>query len=194
LLPLLLCSAHALAQKSQRVFGFDAQQLSSWYHFHAVSQAPQPLGTVKPQRNTPSTVFVLINGNFGGTFNVSGIGAGTSASGNNYIDITTNRALSFSASSFGSMQLNGTPASTAGSIYYEMQLYAGTSTSVGAPLSALVSGTDSGFNGQAVTLASASIPPDNHVVLRLTRKVSLTLLAQGNKDYTASGTITVSIN
>ena len=179
---------------SANIYAFTPQQLTAWYRSGAIPQLPILPHGMKLKPPTTPTVSVHIIGNFSGTFNVHGAGSGASAQSDNFIDITTTEALMFTASSFTSLQLNSAPASSVGSITYEMQIYAGTSSSVGSPLTSAVSGTDAGFNGQSIILPLGSIPGDNRVVLRLSRILSINQLAAGAKDYTASGTISVSIN
>lgn len=174
------------------VYSFSSEQLQKWNRFFGVS-APQPMGAPPPP-SSGSVVHVLVSGNFGATFTVHGAGSGTASRGDNYIDITTNRPLTFTASGFVTLQTGGSSASTAGSIVYEMQLYAGTSSSVGSAIGSAQSGIDAAFNGATLQLLANQIPGDNHVVLRLSRTLTLSQLAKGANDYTASGTISVTIN
>jgi hypothetical protein len=137
---------------------------------------------------------VTVSGNFGGTFTVTGPGSGTSTRQDEYINITTNQPLAFQASNFTTLMKGGSSASSAGAITYEMQLYAGTSSSIGSSLTGAVNGTDAAFDGMQLILTNANIPGNNEVVLRLSRTLSLTQLAEGGTTYTASGTIVLSIN
>lgn len=188
----MLTAAHiaalVLGGRQRQLFAYSADQLSGW---NPVTPAAPVSRLIAP---AASHITVHINGNFGGTFNVTGMGAGASSRSDNLIDIVTNRPLTFSTFGFTSIQENGSDAPAIGSIGYEMQMYAGTSSSVGAALTGAVSGTDTGFNGQTLTLGGGSIPGDNRVVLRLSRTLTLSQVAKGGKDYTATGTISVSIN
>jgi len=173
-----------LAQRN-RVFGFNSTQQASRF------QPYNPHGQKKP---SSFGYQVSVIGNFGATFTVRGMGTSNSGRQDEFVDIVTNQPLSFQATSFTTLMLGGSSASAAGSITYEMELYAGTSMSVGAPITSAVSGTDSGFNGAQVVLSGASIPGNGQVVLRLSRTLSLTERAEGATIYTASGTIVLTIN
>lgn len=187
LVGLALAAACASAQQ-RRVFGFNSAQLRAWYRYYGIHP---PTGIRRPPT---SIVAVTMSGNFGGTFTVHGAGSNTSSRADNYIDITTNRGLTFQTSGFTTLATGGSPAPTAGNVLYEMQLYAGTSSSIGGALTSAQSGIDTAFNGLTWTLAAGSIPGDGHVVLRLSRTLSLGQLAEGAAAYTANGTIVLTIN
>jgi hypothetical protein len=191
---LVLSALVAIGHGQHRAaFGFNSTQLTSWYRYYGVApQNPLQGKTLAP--STAPVVHVAVSGNFGATFSVHGAGAATNSRNDSYIDVSTNRPLTFQANSFTTLQNGGSSVPTAGSILYEMQLYAGTSGSVGSAITAAQSGTDNGFNGATVTLASGAIPGDGHVVLRLSRTLTLGQLARGGQDYSATGTITVTIN
>ena len=193
---MLLCvhlTAESFASVAQRtgVYGFTTVQLSPWTRVGSVIEHSITTRS-RPGPQTMEEVSVI--GNFGGTFTVNGIGTASSSRSDEYININTNEPLSFTAANFTTLYSGGSQASTAGSISYEMQLYAGTASSVGAALSGPVDGTDSGFNGGNIVLASGAIPSNGNVVLRLSRTLNLTQLAEGNTTYTATGQIVLSIN
>ncbi len=169
-----------------RVYAYGSNEtVAARTSFQAVQQKK------KPQSGGTQ---VYVTGNFGATFSVNGAGSNTSSREDEFINITTNEPLSFTASSFTTLMSGGSSASTVGSIEYQMQLYYGTAASVGAAITANVSGTDAGFNGAQLVLTSAEVPGNGEVVLRISRTLTLNQLAAGATTYTASGTLVLSIN
>jgi len=177
-----LLASICLGQKN-RVFGFNSLQRLTGNQ--AASKLKKPMST---------GYMVSVIGNFGGTFTVHGMGSSNSGRQDEFINIVTNEPLIFQAANFTTLMAGGSPASSAGSITYEMQLYDGSSSSVGAAITAPVSGTDAGFNGAQAVLSTASVPGNGLVVLRLSRTLTLSQLAEGATTYTASGTIVLTIN
>lgn len=146
----------------------------------------------KPGQTPPS--YVNISGNFGGVFYVTGVGSSTSQSQSNLINITSNRSLTFTAISFKPLQLGSSTESAMGTVTYSMALYLGNSGHVGALIAGPVSGTDSGFNGQSVSVNSTQIPAGGTLVLRISRMLSLTGQATGACTLVGTGYIGVTIN
>lgn len=184
-------AAPAWCAQRRTVFAFDSRQIAAWNSYYHVNVSPTRQA---PHPYSGSGVQVTINGNFGGTFNVSGPGNGTSSRGDNNIDVSTNASLTFTATNFTTLHLSGADASSAGSIAYQMQLFAGTSSSIGSAISSSVGGTDAGFNGASLTLTVGQIPSGGNLVFKLSRTLSLSSLAIGGQTYTATGTIVVTIN
>ncbi len=81
-----------------------------------------------------------------------------------------------------------------GSITYSMALYQGTPSHIGSLVSGPVSGTDSGFSGQSLTLVETQIPTDGNLVLVFTRTLNLTEKAMGAYKLVGTGNIGVTIN
>jgi hypothetical protein len=190
---LYILPALALMAGGQRraVFSFDSTQITPWPGSYA-SQTPVQYNSKRP--SSIGTAQVSVIGNFGGTFTVSGIGSSSSSRSDELINITTNRPLTFLAANFTILYAGLSQANTAGNITYEMQLYAGSASSVGAALTGAVGGTDNSFNGSTLVLSSGIIPANGQVVLRLSRTLNLTQYAEGQTTYTASGVVIVSIN
>ena len=133
--------------------------------------------------------YVYISGNFGGTFNVQGIGAGYDpVTEVNQVEVRTNRTLSFTAAGFYGI-------GTAGTIGYTLSLlqdYPSNGTVLAGTGASL---NDAGFNGSTVVLdANTQLPLDGKATLQLTRQLYLNQSALGGKAYTAGGTIQVSVN
>ncbi|HEY3780809.1 MAG TPA: hypothetical protein VGL56_06985 [Fimbriimonadaceae bacterium] len=177
--------------QQRSIFTFNSSQASAWPVQH-YAQAPIIIGSKRPQGMGGEQVSVI--GNFGGTFSISGIGSTSSSRSDELINITTNLPLTFLAANFTILYVGGAQANTAGSITYEMQLYAGTAASVGAPLTGAVGGTDNMFNNSGFSLSAGAIPANGQVVLRLSRTLNLTQYAEGANTYTASGIINLTIN
>lgn len=174
------------AGQRPRVFAYGSKETVAAYNaFQATQKKKKPQG---------SGTQVYVTGNFGATFTINGPGSNTSSREDEFISITTNEPLSFTASSFTTLMAGGSSASAVGSIRYEMQLYYGTATSVGAAITGSVSGTDAGFNGAQLVLTNAEVPGNGEVVLRISRTLTLNQLASGATTYTASGTLVLSIN
>jgi len=185
-----------------RVFAYDplaiealsqAAQSKTMPETPAVAEAQMASKTGRrPGQNAPS--YVNISGNFGGVFYVTGIGSATSQSQSNFISITTNRALTFSANSFKPLLLGNSSEGAMGSVTYTMTLYQGTPAHVGALVSGPVSGTDVAFNGQTVAVNLAQIPADGNLVLMISRTLNLTGQATGASTLVGTGNIGVTIN
>jgi hypothetical protein len=133
--------------------------------------------------------YVYISGNFGGVYNVQGIGAGLDVAQTNTIEVRTNRNLTFTAAGFYPM------GATIGTIQYTMSLlqdFPTTGVVIGGTGAALI---DNNFNGATVALnASTELPADGKATLQLTRQLTLTQAALGGQTYSAGGTIQVSVN
>jgi hypothetical protein len=180
-----LLALPSVAQRG-RVFAYGSNETVAANEAYAAAQKkkkPQSVGT---------QVYVV--GNFGATFSVHGPGSNNSGRQDELISITTNEPLTFQASGFTTLMTGGGSASSVGSIQYDMQLYYGTATSVGAAITADVSGTDTGFDGGQLVLTNSEVPGNGQVVLRLSRTLTLNQLAEGATTYTASGTIVLTIN
>src|ERR1019366_943831 len=141
---LLLALAFARAGQRRPVFLFDSTQISVWPGTYTAQPTVQ-YGSRRP--SSIGTEQVNVIGNFGGTFSVSGIGSSSSSRSDGFINITTNRPLTFLAANFTILYAGLSQANTAGNITYEMQLYAGSASSVGSALTGAVGGTDNNFNG-----------------------------------------------
>jgi len=133
--------------------------------------------------------YVYISGNFGGVYNVQGIGGGYDGSETNQVEVRTNRSLNFTAAGFYGM------GSAIGTIAYTMSLlqdYPSNGVVLGGTGVALV---DDNFNGATLNLnAVTQLPVDGRATLQITRQLTLTQAAQGGKSYSAAGTIQVSVN
>lgn len=134
--------------------------------------------------------YVYISGNFGGVYNVQGIGAGDDPLlEQNQIEIATNRNLTFTASGFYGL------GSAIGYVGYTMSLLQDYPTN-----GVVLAGTgpfldDQYFNGATVSLTAAGeLPLDGRATLQLTRQLQLTQAAVGGHTYTVSGTIQVGVN
>ncbi len=133
--------------------------------------------------------YVYLSGNFGGVYNVQGIGAGYDGLQSNSIEVRTNRSLTFTAAGFYGM------GSSIGTIAYTMSLLQDYPTN-----GVVLSGTgvaliDDNFNGSTLNLnAITQLPLDGRATLQLTRQLTLTQAAQGARSYTAAGTIQVGVN
>lgn len=164
------------------------------FSFNSTQRLFGNLAAAQKKRPTSIGYQVSVIGNFGGTFTVHGIGSSATGRQDEFINIITNEPLTFQATNFTTLMSGLASANSAGSITYEMQLYDGNSSSVGASITSPVSGTDTGFNGAQSVLNMASVPGNGQVVLRLSRTLNLTQFAEGATTYTASGTIVLTIN
>ena len=134
--------------------------------------------------------YVYISGNFGGVYNVQGIGAGVDPLlQTNQIEVRTNRSLSFTAAGFYGI------GASVGNIAYTMSLlqdYPSNGVVLGGTGVALI---DDNFNGATLNLnAVTQLPLDGRATLQLTRQLTLTQAATGGKSYSAAGTIQVGVN
>ena len=134
--------------------------------------------------------YVYISGNFGGVFNVQGIGAGYDPIiESNLIEVRTNRSLTFTAAGFYGI------GSSIGTIAYTMSLlqdYPSNGVVLAGTGVALI---DNNFNGATLQLNSQTeLPVDGRATLQLTRALTLTQAAVGGQSYTAAGTIQVGVN
>lgn len=175
-----------------RPFMYDPTQLQAWYranHINALDTgvAQRPAADIVP-------THVEVSGNFGGIFNVDGIGTASSDTQANAISVMTNRSLTFTANSFKPLTSGQTSQSSVGSIMYSMALYQGTPTHIGGLISGPVSGADDGFNGQTLTVGITQVPKDGNLVLVLTRTLNITEKAQGSTRLVGTGNIGVTIN
>ena len=132
--------------------------------------------------------YVYISGNFGGVYNVQGVGTATDIQYQNDVEVRTNRPLSFVATGFYGL------APSIGSITYAMSLwqdYPSNGVQIGPTISAI----DGGFNGSTLYVnPAANLPADGKATLRLQRTLSLTQAAIGGKQYTVAGFIAVGVN
>ena len=133
------------------------------------------------------STYVYLSGNFGGVYNVTGIGAGQDVVQAQDIEVRTNRSLTFNASGFYAL------ANNVGTIDYTMSLFQDYPSN-GTQIGSTVAGTDAGFTGNIALNASTSLPTDGKADLHLTRKLSLTQAALGGHTYSAAGIIAVSVN
>lgn len=140
--------------------------------------------------------YVWLSGNFAGTYTVRGFGTTTDSQQDNLIEVRTNRALTFTPSSFTKLKDGASDASAMGSVTYQIALYKDYSATVGG-LGALVSQStaqvDDAFSS-AVSSAMTDLPTNGKLTLRVSRTLALTQLAQGTKQYIATGTLGLSIN
>jgi hypothetical protein len=134
--------------------------------------------------------YVYISGNFGGVYNVQGVGAQYDNQVNlSQIEILTNRSLTFTAAGFYGIGSN------VGAIAYTMSLYQDFPSN-----GVVLAGTgaalyDNFFNGATVELnATTELPLDGRATLQISRQLQLTQAAQGGTQYKAGGTIQVSVN
>ena len=191
-LALLLASSHGTRPIGSRPFTYDATQLQAWYRANHVNTL-EPIPTGKANSLLGPT-HVSVSGNFGGVFNVSGIGTASSQMETNTVAVNTNRSLTFTANSFKPLMVGNTSETVMGSITYSMALYQGTPSHIGSLVSGPVSGVDSGFSGQTLTLGNAQISSDGNYVLVLTRTLNLTEKAMGAYRLVGTGNIGVTIN
>ncbi len=194
-------SAGAQRARPVHILAYDPVAYQQFLESQRVPKMTEPEKTSSPSSGTATNkpassqpAYVYISGNFGGVFSVSGVGAGTSQTQSNLVNITTNRALTFWANSFKPLQLSGSSEGAMGSVTYSMALYQGTSSHVGALIAGPVSGTDSGFNGQSVAVNSAQISGGGSLVLLITRTLSLTGQVKGASTFKGTGFIGVTIN
>ncbi len=84
---------------AQRAFLYDPAQIQAWNRANHINT----LGADAQSRNKkPSQSYVThvsVSGNFGGVFNVTGIGSATSQVESNAIAVNTNRPITFTANS-----------------------------------------------------------------------------------------------
>jgi len=134
------------------------------------------------------STYVYVSGNFGGVYNVQGVGSATDISQTNDIEVRTNRTLSFTAAGFFGLGPN------IGTVAYGLSLYQdfpATAVQIGPS----VSGIDAGFNGSTISVnPGANLPADGRATLRLSRTLSLTQAAMGGKTYTVGGFIAIGVN
>ena len=134
------------------------------------------------------STYVYISGNFGGVYNVQGVGSSTDINQTNDIEVRTNRTLSFTATGFYPIGVN------IGQVAYGISLYQDFPSN-GVQIGLSVTGTDAGFNGSTVYVnPGANLPADGRATLRLSRTLSLTQAAVGGKTYTVAGFIAVGVN
>jgi len=156
----------------------------------------EPEAQVKPVKkaNLIPPSYVSISGNFGGVFYVTGVGSAMSQTQSNFVNISTNRALAFTANSFRPLQLGSSQEGAMGTVTYTMAIYLGNSAHVGALIAGPVSGTDAGFNGRTLSVNSAQIPSGGNLVLMIGRTLTLTGQATGACTLVGTGYIGVTIN
>ena len=194
-LAVLMASSHAVQRGGiHRTFVYDPAQIQAWNRTYHVNAFDASQGSATKGRPMQTLTHVSVSGNFGGIFNVIGIGTATSQTESNAISVNTNRPLTFTANSFKPLYAGNSSLASMGSIMYSMALYQGTPTHIGSLVSGPVSGTDAGFSGQSLTLVDAQIPPDGNLVLVLTRTLTLTEKALGAYKLVGTGNIGVTIN
>jgi hypothetical protein len=134
------------------------------------------------------STYVYISGNFGGVYNVQGIGSANDINQTNDVEVRTNRTLSFTASGFYPIGVN------IGQIAYGISLYQDYPSN-GVQIGPSVTGTDAGFNGSTVYVnPGANLPADGRATLRLSRTLTLTQAAVGGQTYKVGGYIAVGVN
>jgi hypothetical protein len=188
--------------KPVRVFAYDPLALEAFNKEQAAklsgenSEAAATEAQVKPSHKPEPnpTSYVSVSGNFGGVFNVNGIGGSTTQTETNWIDVTSNRSLTFTANSFKPLQMGSSDEAVLGTVKYSMALYQGNSAHVGTMLAGPVSGTDGSFNGQSLSLNVAQIPSGGNLVLMISRTLTLTAMATGACTLVGTGNIGVTIN
>jgi|GEM_PF-1958357 len=194
-LAVLMATSHT-AQRGgfHRTFIYDPAQIQAWNrsnHVDTLEAGQSGSSKFKPMQ---TLTHVSVSGNFGGIFNVNGIGTASSQTESNEISVNTNRPLTFTANSFKPLSAANSSVASMGSITYSMALYQGTPNHIGNLVSGPVSGTDAGFSGQSLTLVDAQIPSDGNLVLVLTRTLTLTEKALGAYKLVGTGNIGVTIN
>ncbi len=132
--------------------------------------------------------YVYVSGNFGGIYNVQGIGTATDIQQTNEVEVRTNRPLSFVATGFYGIGANF------GTISYAMSLFQDYPSN-GVQIGPTITGTDAGFNGSTLYVhPGMNLPSDGRATLKLQRTLSLTQAALGGKQYTAAGFIAIGVN
>ncbi|MDR3689159.1 MAG: hypothetical protein P4L46_07250 [Fimbriimonas sp.] len=134
------------------------------------------------------STYVYISGNFGGVYNVQGIGTASDITQTNDVEVRTNRTLSFTASGFYGIGVN------LGHVDYAISLFQDYPSN-GVQIGPTITGTDAGFNGSTVYVnPGANLPADGRATLRLTRTLNLSQAAVGGQTYTVAGFIAVGVN
>jgi hypothetical protein len=208
---LLATASFGQANLATRVFSFDASQATNGLSTfevndttvydagtsgattaNAVTGASATGANFAVNTTVQVLTYVYLNGNFGGTYTINGAGSNTDVERDDYIEIRSNRSLTFTASAFTTLVNGVTNESAVGSVLYGMTLYADYpyTTIVGST----VTGTDAAFDTSVVTFAMSDLPADGKMTLDLARTLSLTQLALGGTTYTASGTIALAVN
>ena len=132
--------------------------------------------------------YIYISGNFGGVYNVTGVGSASDIQYTNDVEVRTNRPLSFVATGFYGIGLS------LGTISYGMSIFQDFPSN-GTQIGPTITGTDAGFNGSTLYVNPAiNLPADGRATLRLHRTLSLTQAALGGKSYTAAGYIAIGVN
>jgi len=179
---------------AHRMFTYDSAQIQAWDRANHVNQLQHSGTNSQAHPSYQGPTHVNVSGSFGGVFNVSGIGSATSQVSTNLISVNTNRPLTFTANSFKPLMVGNSSESVVGSIMYSMALYQGTPSRLGGLVSGPVTGIDSGFSGQVLSLANAQIPNDGNLVLVFTRTLNLNEKALGAYKLVGTGNIGVTIN
>jgi len=191
ILTLLIGFSHAHQRPTGRPFAYDPTQPQQGVKSRGVPPSP----VENPEKNfNPIVTHVSISGNFGGVFNISGVGDITTQTQTNVISVSTNRALTFWTNSFKPLMAGNTSEPNMGNVTYTMALYQGTSSQIGSLVSGPVSGVDSGFNGKTLVLNKSQIPSGGNLVLVLTRTLNLTASSTGASNLVGAGNIGVTIN
>ena len=187
-------TSNSLGIRPENVFAYNLVQAQGGSHGGQLKRPPNTIVTPKGEKPIQVPSYVNVSGNFGGVFYVSGVGSGLSQTQTNVVSVTTNRSLTFAANAFKPLTLGPSAESTMGSVAYSMSIYQGTPSRVGALVAGPVSGTDSGFNGQVLTLTTAPSSSPEPYVLVITRTLSLTGQATGACTLVGTGYIGVTIN
>jgi len=132
--------------------------------------------------------YIYVSGNFGGVYNVQGVGTASDITYTNDVEVRTNRPLSFVATGFYGIGL------ALGTINYSMSIFQDYPSN-GVQIGPTISAVDAGFNGSTLYVNPAiNLPADGRATLRLTRTLSLTQAAVGGKQYVAAGYIAIGVN
>ncbi len=173
--------------------GVGAQVFSGYiagttYGQNGVVGASSTYGQFLAQTLVNVATYVYVSGNFGGIYNVQGIGSASDITQTNDVEVRTNRALSFVATGFYGIGLN------LGTISYSMSMFQDYPSN-GVQIGPTITATDAGFNGSTLYVNPAlNLPADGRATLRLTRTLSLTQAALGGKTYTAGGFLAIGVN
>jgi hypothetical protein len=154
--------------------------------------------------------YVFVGGLFDAAITVQGMGAGTSSSTNNDIQVLTNMDLTFNLVNFNAIDFipdsgTATPGTNSVTVNYTFQTYSNYST--GQTINNTGNATGSVLATGNLTVTNSTATPQSTSVglplasttdgvgaLRITRSVSLTGQAPGDASYTSIGDVVVTIN
>jgi hypothetical protein len=184
-----------LPDVASRQFSYDGAQLGKWYEAYGIDNELEARRR-RPQLSEAGMTrhhndAVKVSGNFAATYTVVGPGSATATTTTSLVNIETDVGLRFTATGFGVLRdsLNNA-AGSVGSVIYELAVLNSSGTVVSGP----VTGTDTGINGQFVSVADPSGHFVREFTLRIRRTVALTQLAKGGETYTATGTIALLVD